>query len=155
MLDSSCFPWLGQWRDRQIWYLVAQINIWPIWILIAERLNIMKCQSCKYIPDFPDRHHLKPPISSSPVASVHRLGLITQTTFLNQDEFFKYTSLGAMLGVVCSVTRGSGELFALIHPMTSILRLSKCCLCKPILTKSIATKPFVVGGDDRRAFHSQ
>ena len=42
--------------------------------------------------------------------------------------------------------------------MTFILRLSKCCLCKPILTKSIATKPFVVGdvgGDDRRAFHSQ
>ena len=29
--------------------------------------------------------------------------------------------------------------------MTFILRLSKCCLCKPILTKSIATKPFVVG----------
>lgn len=131
-------------------------------ILIAERLNIMKCQSCKYIPDFPDRHHLKPPISSSPVASVHRLGLITQTTFLNQDEFFKYTNLDAMLGVVCSVTRGSGELFSLchisfilVHPMTFILRLSKCYLCKPIFTKSIATKPFVVGADDRRAFHSQ
>ena len=81
---------MGPAWDQQIQYLLA-----PYCRKAKISSNTIKYQSSMYIPGLGISIISNHPKKASHLASVLCLGLITQTTFLNQDEFFKYTNLGA------------------------------------------------------------